>query len=387
MQPHGLASLLFSSYSPYALLHLPQPTPNDLPSGCDGNAFGFQDAFEDLLAVSNGQPLPDINRRYQQKLALREMFPSGEPMGFWHSRLAAAGLLSGYRASRNLDQFTKSDFEALHSELRSKANEIWGRRMRRQAIQEMIEDDTHGGPLRRDRTSAAKERLQSQRRHDEALEMHGHSNNTHKAQQEASTAGSKPLPETELELSEALHGLAESGQRTWDAFAKSFVKPLPHILESLFGLDGKAVDDASRAGTQIEEEFAKAEKAFRDIARQLGSHMPTPEQQPRMDAARRASPDNLAAQTEREQPSHAPPANEHITKQRNTRIEESEDRHCDEYGYIHSKVIRKEIDEDGVEVGRTETYAMYPAPDRVSSPSDESATSKKKQDKTGWFWR
>lgn len=386
MQPHGLASLLFSSYSPYALQHLPQPTPNDLPSGCDGNAFGFQDAFEDLLAVSNGQPLPDINRRYQQKLALREMFPSGEPMGYWHSRLAAAGLLSGYRASRNLDQFTKSDFEALHSELRSKANEIWGRRMRRQAIQEMIEDDTQGGPLRGDRTSAATQRLQSQRRHDEAREMHGHSNHTHKAQPEASTTDSKPLPETELELSEALRGLAESGQRTWDAFAKSFVKPLPHILESLLGLDGKAVDDASRAGTQIEEEFAKAEKAFRDIARQLGSPMPTPEQQQRMDVVRRASPDDLEAQTGREQASQAPPAHEHIPEQRHTRIEESEDRHCDQYGYIHSKVIRKEIDQDGVEVGRTETYAMYPAPDRESSSSDECAT-QKPQDKTGWFWR
>ncbi|KAI6779180.1 uncharacterized protein J7T54_000326 [Emericellopsis cladophorae] len=387
MQPHGLASLLFSSYSPYALQHLPQPTPNDLPSGCDGNAFGFQDAFEDLLAVSNGQPLPDINRRYQQKLALREMFPSGEPMGYWHSRLAAAGLLSGYQASRNLDQFTKSDFEALHSELRSKANEIWGRRMRRQAIQEMIEDDTHGGPLRGDRTWAATERLQSQRQHDAAREMHGHSNNTHKAQQEASTADSKPLPETELELSEALQGLAESGQRTWDAFAKSFVKPLPHILEALLGLDGKAVDDASRVGTQLEEEFAKAEKAFRDIARQLGSHMPTPEQQQRMDATRRVSLDDLQAQTEREQPSQAPPAHEHITGQWNTRIEESEDRHCDQYGYIHSNVIRKEVDQDGMEVGRTETYAMYPAPDRVSFPSDERATSQKTQDKTGWFWK
>jgi hypothetical protein len=304
------------------------------------------------------------------------MFPSGEPVGYWHSRLAAAGLLSGYRASRNLDQFTKADFEALHSELRSKANEVWGRRMRRQAIQEMIEGDTHGGPLRgNDGSAAAKDRLL--KRLDEEREISQHRDNPHKPPQEPAPSNPNSPPETELELSEAFQSLAESGQRTWEAFARSLAKPLPQIFESLLGIDAKTFDEAS---PKIEEEFVAAQKTFHDILRQLGNQTPTHKQQENMD--------NPRALAGRAQPSQASLTHKTPSEQRNTRIEESKEEHCDERGYVHSKVIRKELDQDGVEVGRSETYAMYPAPDRMPSRySGDGSESSKAGDKTGWFWR
>ncbi|EQK98793.1 hypothetical protein OCS_05498 [Ophiocordyceps sinensis CO18] len=87
-------SLLSSpSYSPPALRHLPPPVPNDLAPGMDSTVFTFEDAFEDLLAASQRQPLPDINTRYQQRMLLRHMFPAGEPAWFWKRRLESQRLV------------------------------------------------------------------------------------------------------------------------------------------------------------------------------------------------------------------------------------------------------------------------------------------------------
>lgn len=88
-----LPLLTSPSYSPRALRHLPQPVPNDLAPGMDPASFTFDDAFEDLLAVSQGQPLPEIDARYQQSRLLRRMFPAGEPTWFWMRRLESQRLL------------------------------------------------------------------------------------------------------------------------------------------------------------------------------------------------------------------------------------------------------------------------------------------------------
>ncbi|GAO18206.1 uncharacterized protein UV8b_06301 [Ustilaginoidea virens] len=87
-------------YSPWALRHLPrQPVPNDLPAELGPSIFTFQDAFEDLLAVTSGKELPDISSRYQQRKLLRDMFPSGEPMSFWLRRLQSQSLWPSSRSS------------------------------------------------------------------------------------------------------------------------------------------------------------------------------------------------------------------------------------------------------------------------------------------------
>ncbi|KAK7991140.1 hypothetical protein PG990_015420 [Apiospora arundinis] len=53
-----------SAYSPLLLQYsLPQPLPKDVKSGPREGRFTFRDAFEDLLAVSSGQPLADLESR------------------------------------------------------------------------------------------------------------------------------------------------------------------------------------------------------------------------------------------------------------------------------------------------------------------------------------
>lgn len=124
----SLRSVFFSSYSPSNLRHLPQPVPNDLSSNIDGSIFTFEDAFEDLLAVSQGQALPDIEHKYQQRRLLQQMFPDGEPSWFWMRRLRASGLL--YLPEPQHQEDRAPNWEALHQELERKAAKVWGRQPR-----------------------------------------------------------------------------------------------------------------------------------------------------------------------------------------------------------------------------------------------------------------
>jgi hypothetical protein len=88
-------SLAFWSYAPHNLRHIRQPVPKDAPAPHAGsNIFTFEDAFEDLLAVSQGQALPDITMKHDQRKLLRQMFPGGEPVDFWLQRLRSQGLVA-----------------------------------------------------------------------------------------------------------------------------------------------------------------------------------------------------------------------------------------------------------------------------------------------------
>lgn len=86
-----------SPYSPYNLRHLPQPTPSDLPAdaAADASLFGFEDAFEDLLAATSLQPQPlaDLREQVAYKRQTRATFPGGEPPILWVNRLHNRGLL------------------------------------------------------------------------------------------------------------------------------------------------------------------------------------------------------------------------------------------------------------------------------------------------------
>jgi hypothetical protein len=64
----------------------------------DSSIFTFEDAFEDLLAVSQGQKLPDIKMKHDQRSLLRRIFPEGEPASYWVQRLMSQGLVD-----RNID--------------------------------------------------------------------------------------------------------------------------------------------------------------------------------------------------------------------------------------------------------------------------------------------
>lgn len=82
-----------SPYSPYNLRNLPQPVPNDLPAGVDAKSFGFEDAFEDLLAVSGGRPMMDLTKQARMKKDVLDHFGFNEPPINWTRRLARDGLL------------------------------------------------------------------------------------------------------------------------------------------------------------------------------------------------------------------------------------------------------------------------------------------------------
>lgn len=86
-----------SPYSPYNLRHLRQPVPSDLSAdaAADAQLFGFEDAFEDLLAVTSSQPKPllDLRHHAAYKREIRAAFPTGEPPMLWVDRLRTRGLL------------------------------------------------------------------------------------------------------------------------------------------------------------------------------------------------------------------------------------------------------------------------------------------------------
>ncbi|OAQ83896.1 hypothetical protein VFPBJ_02663 [Purpureocillium lilacinum] len=113
-----------ASYSPSALRHLPQPVPNDLPPDLDSSVFTFEDAFEDLLAVSQSQPLPDITAKYDQRRLLRQMFPNGEPTWFWMRRLQSQGLVESPSRGRFF-RALRPDWDGFHRELDRRAAEVW----------------------------------------------------------------------------------------------------------------------------------------------------------------------------------------------------------------------------------------------------------------------
>jgi len=108
----------FAAYSPYSPLNL-DSLPQPIPAGYDPNSpppLTFQDAFEDLLAISCGKPMPSILDRIQTRKVLNQMFPAGEPGFYWVRRLQSQGLLGGYFPSaeqvrRSLEQGRESYVE------------------------------------------------------------------------------------------------------------------------------------------------------------------------------------------------------------------------------------------------------------------------------------
>ncbi|SPN98342.1 uncharacterized protein DNG_01389 [Cephalotrichum gorgonifer] len=94
--PNELSWVIWAATSPYSPLnlhYLPQPVPADAPLARQNGVFTFEDAFEDLLAVSSGKKLPDINAKYESRKLLRGMFPDGEDASFWVRRLSSQRLL------------------------------------------------------------------------------------------------------------------------------------------------------------------------------------------------------------------------------------------------------------------------------------------------------
>lgn len=215
------------SYSPANLRHLRQPVPNDLPPQCDSTIFTFEDAFEDLLTVSQGRPLPDMKSRYNQRQLLRQMFSNGEPTWFWLRRLESQGLLRRptrdelYRP-RNLgmleDQgepdFFRSgwnDWAKLHEELDRKAAEVW----KGVAPSEKTDDQANGHNFFDEVHQTFKQLEDS---------FYGRSKSH---QEEHEGQHHKRLPDHFDDLFSAVSSSFAEGHKTWDAFVKSITDHKP----------------------------------------------------------------------------------------------------------------------------------------------------------------
>ncbi|CAN8096802.1 unnamed protein product [Discula destructiva] len=91
-----------STYSPYNLRHLEPPVPAGV-SKEDAPLFDFEDAFEDLLAATQGRNLMDLRKQADYKRSIRGTFLFGEPPMLWVNRLSSAGLLPTPLPPRRLE--------------------------------------------------------------------------------------------------------------------------------------------------------------------------------------------------------------------------------------------------------------------------------------------
>lgn len=219
------------SYSPANLRHLQQPVPNDLPAHCDSTVFTFEDAFEDLLTVSQGRPLPDIQSRYSQRQLLRQMFSHGEPTWFWLRRLESQGLLRrptrdelyrprnfGLLEDHDEPAFTEpnwNDWSKLHEELDRKAAQVWGVTSREedngQPRSHSFFDDVH-------QTFKQLE--------DSFYGRDGSHEEDHSKQPQ------KRLPDHFDDLFSSLRSSFAQGHKTWDSFVKSITDHKPVSSEN-----------------------------------------------------------------------------------------------------------------------------------------------------------
>lgn len=72
------------------------PKPHDMGSDMDPSLFSWVDAFEDLLADSQGLPMMPLRQRYKMNRSLRQRYPWGfetVPLSVWLRRLETQGVV------------------------------------------------------------------------------------------------------------------------------------------------------------------------------------------------------------------------------------------------------------------------------------------------------
>ncbi|KAF7555221.1 hypothetical protein G7046_g6597 [Stylonectria norvegica] len=213
----SMSAVALSPYSPLALRSLPQPVPSDAPSYFKDSAiFTFEDAFEDLLAVSQGQPLPNITTRYEQKKLIRSMFPNGEPAWFWLRRLTSQGLLETPGPGHLLSMATDpSNWEFLHRELDRRAADVW------RAAPHMSEDP---GEQARDVYQEMEPARKVEERFpwwDSATERSDTDSRRHQRRE----------PDHFDDFFSSIQSTFADGQKSWDTFMKSIIDDHPTSYE------------------------------------------------------------------------------------------------------------------------------------------------------------
>ena len=204
LNPEAIMShVAMSDYSPITLRILPQPVPNDIKPGMDRSVMGFEDAFEDLLAVSAGQPLPDISTAYKQRQYLKDRFPAGEPLFLFLRRLRAKGLLYTPSPEKYPQNDRRSMLDWLHQQAERQVEDVWGPAS---DLEKHPDPDDISDLMKQ----TAKTWAWKWKEEDEALEE----------SMKAWKQGREP--ESEGDLIDAIESRFGGGQSSWDTFMKSF---------------------------------------------------------------------------------------------------------------------------------------------------------------------
>ncbi|OAQ95853.1 hypothetical protein LLEC1_00276 [Akanthomyces lecanii] len=207
----SVGEVALSSYSPAALTHLRQPVPSDLPPHLDASVFTFRDAFEDLLAVSQGRPLSDIDSRYQQSRMLRQMYPHGEPSWLWISRLQSQGLI-GTPLGSSILRASQAGWDELQREMEDGAEALW----------RSFRDE----PKNREAAAQVGQVFR------ELREQFGGPGNPRESPSSRSLEPKKNgEPDDFDELYSAIKSAYANGQGAWDAFKKTMNEDVPRRMD------------------------------------------------------------------------------------------------------------------------------------------------------------
>lgn len=211
---YDASEVALSSYNPTLLGHLRQPVPRDLPSHLDPGVFTFQDAFEDLLTVSQGIQMPDINSRYQQSRLLRQMYPNGEPTWLWLRRLQSQGLISQPQRPRTM---ISRDFNWIEFKraLEEGTEIFWG------GITDGVDDVENREAV--GKVGAVFRELHNKFPRDADIS----------ASQSRDIVNRQDEAENPDELFSAIKSTYSDGQRQWDGFKKALNEDLQRRIEAL----------------------------------------------------------------------------------------------------------------------------------------------------------
>lgn len=250
-----IRSLFWSPYNPTKLRDLPQPVPKDLPRGAEP-ILTFEDAFEDLLAVSQGHPLPDIHQKLSQRRLLNQVFPRGEPPMFWMRRLDSQGLVPWLNRDdhetrekadlqRQPPKPKPEDWERLRSELAQRREETWNAEPRdatraenmlglNDLLKLSVELLRSNPELEKHMKGMAQSVLEDVFGRDQSPRREANSRDEHHDSEQPKAADRK-YPATFDELFEHVQSFQYGGSSPWEAFTKSLDSGR-EIVERMAGL-------------------------------------------------------------------------------------------------------------------------------------------------------
>ncbi|UNI16296.1 hypothetical protein JDV02_002739 [Purpureocillium takamizusanense] len=349
------------SYSPGALRHLPRPIPNDLPPSLDSSIFTFEDAFEDLLAVSLGLPLPDITFKYVQRQRIRRLLPAFEPTWFFTARLHDQGLIE-HPIHNHFTKARTPDWDCFHREIDLRAATAW-----RGATGDGDGNESTGDILKM--IGRAFQQLK------QAVDE-GHAPS--QASQDAHEADG-------LSRRRGAAGGDDGNEDFFEQTGRAF-KQIQQAID-----EGRAPSEASQDAFEEDDGSQRREQRHPDHFDEIFLTIPhsSAQGQNSWETLSKAIRDQVASLEKSKEATLAGNAKQVTTREA----------HVDRFGYTHTTVTRKTLDKDGNKIGSVSYVTREPpkrnAPEQQQLDNQprneldhaENATGEGGKPKSGWFWK